>query len=264
MAIKIYQKHFQKPYTLYPKPYNHGFTLVELSIVIVIIGLLVAGVMSGRSLVQNSKLQNVIKELKELETAVIQFKDKFKYYPGDIPNATTYWTGGITGNGNDDWFIALTDIHYAENYRTFQHLSLAGFISGNFTGTGGSGLTVIGTNSPKSIYKNTATYFFYSNTLWNNYKRGNSLTMCGTGGSGWNDPKVNVIDAYNIDTKIDDGKPYIGQIITYSIIDGACVASGQRLSVPPADLSAVTYNLINNTALCVMHYGLDAYTFVKK
>jgi prepilin-type N-terminal cleavage/methylation domain-containing protein len=68
-------------------PKNKGFTLVEMSIVLVIIGLIVAGITLGRNLMRNGQLKSVIKEINTIYTFVMQFKDLYEYYPGDFPNA---------------------------------------------------------------------------------------------------------------------------------------------------------------------------------
>jgi prepilin-type N-terminal cleavage/methylation domain-containing protein len=70
---------------------QHGFTLVELSIVIVIIGLIVAGVTAGQSLVAAAKIQSQITELKKYEVAYNIFKLEYNAVPGDMSNAISYW-----------------------------------------------------------------------------------------------------------------------------------------------------------------------------
>lgn len=66
-----------------------GFTLVELSIVIVIIGLLVGMVMQGQSLIESAKVANAIATVKDLSLATKTFREKYKYWPGDHPNASS-------------------------------------------------------------------------------------------------------------------------------------------------------------------------------
>lgn len=240
-----------------------AFSLVELSIVLVIIGLIVAGTLGGRELIAAAKLNAVIKELRTYDSAVVLFKEKYRYYPGDISSSLASRFGS-SGGGNGDWLIGSTAVTAAESYRAFEHLMRAGLIEGQFTGVAGSGAK-IGVNVPKSAYKDTATYYFYGNSspLWSNYPRGNSLVLSGTSGNGWDDYKVAVKDAYNIDVKIDDAKPYTGYLVTYSHVDGDCVAAGNRLSTTPADLSAIAYLLSDSSDLCTVHYGLDGYRFVK-
>ena len=77
-----------------------GFTLIELSIVIVIIGLIVAGVIGGQSLIQQSKLRSIITDVNKYKTAYNTFYLQFSSLPGDMSNASSYWP--VTPNGNDN------------------------------------------------------------------------------------------------------------------------------------------------------------------
>jgi len=64
---------------------NRGFTLVELSIVLVIIGLLIGGILVGQSLIESSKINSFIKQIQQYDIATRNFKMKYKYLPGDSP-----------------------------------------------------------------------------------------------------------------------------------------------------------------------------------
>ncbi len=77
-----------------------GFTLVELSMVLVLIGLIIAGVVGGRSLVQQAKLRSVISDIEKFDTAYNTFRLEFNALPGDMRNASSYWSGILGGNGN--------------------------------------------------------------------------------------------------------------------------------------------------------------------
>jgi len=105
-----------------------GFTLVEIAIVMVIIGLLIGGVLKGQAMVQNAKVKRVAKQADELRAAVMAFYDKYGMYPGDenidvIPPGTDN-----EGNGSGQ-------ITGAEQFEVFQDLQLAGLISGVYNGT---------------------------------------------------------------------------------------------------------------------------------
>src|SRR4051812_28937287 len=73
-----------------------GFTLVELSIVLVILGLLVGGVLTGQSLIRAAELRAITTEQNRYVTATHTFRDKYFALPGDMTNATAYW--GTSGN----------------------------------------------------------------------------------------------------------------------------------------------------------------------
>lgn len=81
--------------------YQKGFTLVEIAIVLVIIGLLLGGILQGQSLIRAMRVKDIVATAKDLTVASQQFKDRYRYLPGDwsytpneIPNVT------VGGNGN--------------------------------------------------------------------------------------------------------------------------------------------------------------------
>lgn len=74
-----------------------GFSLVELSIVMSIIGLLVGGVLAGQSLINGQRKNAVISKMNSLRVAYNQFKIKYGYPAGDLPTATQIW--GRADNG---------------------------------------------------------------------------------------------------------------------------------------------------------------------
>jgi prepilin-type N-terminal cleavage/methylation domain-containing protein len=147
---------------------SQGFSLVELSIVLVIVGLLTGGILMGQSLIRNAEIQSVIKELGKYSDAVVAFRDQYDALPGDLPDAGNYWglvnatpatcestasDGTLTcnGNGNGQIFIGIGGIMYSERWHAMIQLKNAGFISGKFNGLAGSGdvaHAVIGQNSP--------------------------------------------------------------------------------------------------------------------
>ena len=215
-----------------------AFTLIELAIVLVVIGLLVGGVMSGQALIKAAELRAVVTEHQRYKTAVMIFKDKYRALPGDMKNATKFWgeahatpatckttasTGKETCDGDGDGKMesgAVTN----EIYRFWQHLANAGLIEGQYSGSTGSGSSVhsvIGTNIPASKLTNAgwtinyiagtyvgATYWF-SGIYQNYFEFGTARTNSTT----W-DPILTPEEAWNIDVKIDDGKPGMGEVIS--------------------------------------------------
>jgi prepilin-type N-terminal cleavage/methylation domain-containing protein len=105
-----------------------GFTLVEIAIVMVIIGLLIGGVLKGQAMIGNAKVKRVVKQADELRAAVMTFYDKYGVYPGD--NNLVGVPPGSNGTGNGNGQIAG-----AEVYALYRDLGLAGLISGTYNGT---------------------------------------------------------------------------------------------------------------------------------
>jgi prepilin-type N-terminal cleavage/methylation domain-containing protein len=68
-----------------------AFSLVELSIVLVILGLLVGGVLMGQSLIRAAELRRVVTDYNKYTTAVQSFRDKYFALPGDMTNAQNFW-----------------------------------------------------------------------------------------------------------------------------------------------------------------------------
>jgi prepilin-type N-terminal cleavage/methylation domain-containing protein len=127
-----------------------GFTLVEIAIVLVIIGLLLGGILKGQEMITQAKIKNIVNDFNGITVAVTSYQDRYRALPGDDQNATTRWTTQNPGKGNGDGVIALTNRYKdndtsgtggappntAESNLFWQHLRIAGFVPGLTTGTG--------------------------------------------------------------------------------------------------------------------------------
>ncbi|RLB12882.1 MAG: prepilin-type cleavage/methylation domain-containing protein [Deltaproteobacteria bacterium] len=107
---------------------SRGFTLVEIAIVLVIIGLLIGGILKGREMIKNAKAKRVVKMADELRSAWNAFYDKYGVYPGDENKREI--PPGDRHNGNGNGYITGNEIYYL-----FEDLQKAGFISGDYNGT---------------------------------------------------------------------------------------------------------------------------------
>ncbi len=120
---------------------NKGFSLIELSVVIIIIGLLIGGVTGGSVLVKQAEIRSVISDLKNFQIYYGTFKATYDAIPGDFNKADTYWTGtachatvAAACNGDGDGVIRWRDVATTaagvgdEAGRALKHLSLAGIL----------------------------------------------------------------------------------------------------------------------------------------
>ncbi len=248
------------------KTRNSGFTLTEMSIVITIIGLLVSGIMAGSALTKSTQLQNVIKEIKEYDTAINQFKEKFKYYPGDFPNATSYWPTASNGDGN--WYFKYIIEGSNEGVQFWMQLNLAGLIAGSYTGVAATpNRFTPGVNVPSTGFANNGFYAIQSfndtgASVDNNYTgifstHGNSMMLATSDqyGGPWG-IIMNSEDAYSIDTKIDDGQPATGNLYANNANNatGSCASQEYTYTGPQSN---VTYMLADSSISCRLFWWLD-------
>lgn len=222
-----------------------GFSLVELSIVLVILGLLTGGILAGQSLIRAAELRAVSTEYNRYVTAGQTFRDKYFAVPGDFREATKFWNlqvvgsncvsnhglsttgtpGACDGNGNGTVTYSSGVANEAnEAFQFWRHLAHAGLIEGTYSGIAGptvnyhSVITGSNANIPVSrisgagymIFTYTAgaghpqwfegpysNVFFFGTQATNSYTSGRVLTST---------------EAWNLDTKMDDGKPARGSV----------------------------------------------------
>lgn len=113
-----------------------GFTLIELAIVLVIIGLLLGGVLKGQELINSAKVKNFAADFRNIPVYMYGYQDKFRALPGDDAAANTHVNGGVVstggsaGNGQLDgrWNDAVADT--SETALFWQHVRLAGLAQG--------------------------------------------------------------------------------------------------------------------------------------
>ena len=199
---------------------QRGFTLVELSIVIIIIGLIIAGVTQGRDLIARSKIQSIIAEQQKYKLAIDGFRFQFEALPGDFSRAQTFWPVSTNGNGNG--FVTGD----SEGISAWFHLQLGGFIQGNYNGASPPFGEIPGVHVGYSHYHDKACYHLFG------YGNGNAWTY---GGADYFDKEPPLLigfgrvssqtghrcemavlkssDAYTLDQKIDDGLPHTGWVM---------------------------------------------------
>ena len=91
------------------KSQHSGFTLVEIAIVLVIIGLLLGGILKGQELINSAKVKNLANDFRTIPTYIYAYQDKFKSLPGDDKQADTHLTGAAAADRRDRGSRARAD-----------------------------------------------------------------------------------------------------------------------------------------------------------
>lgn len=254
-----------------------GFTLIELSIALVIIGLIVGGVFVGMDLIRAAETRSILKDIERFQSAMNTFRIKYNCLPGDCLNATDFMGtdsngcplgGGATGTCNGDSnghignFQFPVEVAAGESFRAWQQLQFAGLVAGNYSGIAGPGGArdvVGGLNSPASKVNNTAYEILWFTAVGNDRydtQVASHFLMFGDY-SGVYEPDgvaIPVSQAYAMDVKYDDGKPGKGSIIsTFVFLNNGtieCVTAGTS--------TTATYNSTAN-ARCALSFKVTAF-----
>lgn len=252
-----------------------GFSLVELSIVLVILGLLTGGILAGQSLIRAAELRSVSADIQRFQSSIYSFRDKYFALPGDMTNATRFWgvragtgsdltchqtinttTNTCNGNGDGRMDQIASDVTFGERFLAWQHMAYAGLVEGSFTGASGSAAAEVrtpGTNMPRSKLSNTG--FLLAHT--SGPQSGSAFYF--DGAYGINTMHLHNIaghvmkpeEMWNLDTKIDDGKPATGAIFTYK-----STSAWQPGCATTDVVSTAEYALTNSGTICSPNIGL--------
>ncbi len=206
---------------------NRGFTLIELSIVLVVIGLIIGGIFVGKDMIRSSELNNLTSQMQQVQAAVLTFRDKYSSLPGDSANAYLFFgnacdptPSNCNGNGNGKIENTGPSWAYQESFRFFQHLSLAGLIPGSYTGIFNNAVTP-GVNVPALKISSAASiwpYYWDKQSYFRvNYDSADPADRAGERANilavGYTFMPLRTDEAMRIDLKVDDGKPGTGDLI---------------------------------------------------
>lgn len=259
-----------------------GFSLVELSIVLVILGLLTGGILAGQSLIRAAELRAIPAEYARYVASVQTFRDKYMGIPGDIPSATRFWgraaatadcvtnsaaavatPGACDGNGNGALNIAAAASTSSEEFQIWKQLALAGLIEGSYSGQTGPNScctgpaytnAIIGTNVPDSKMTNagwsvrSSSFASVGDTtsfgglILNNYLIFGAATSTGNLWTAILKPE----EAWSVDTKLDDGRPGYGKVVVLHW--DTCTLASSNTDI------AAAYDLASTAAGCSFYF----------
>jgi prepilin-type N-terminal cleavage/methylation domain-containing protein len=223
------------PFT--PTSAKQAFSLVELSIVLVILGLLVGGVLSGQSLIRAAELRGISSDFQRYQSAAHSFRDRYMAVPGDMANATAFWSqaancsgdsnqtviaGTCNGDGDGDVNKVNGASRNAEIFQFWKQLALARLVEGTYSGIAGSGSSyhaIPGSNVPRGRISNagwaagTNRSYAGDATVYKFEYGSHFVFGLATADHVSRGPALKPEEAWSIDTKLDDGKPAQGNII---------------------------------------------------
>ncbi len=211
--------------------HNFGFTLVEISIVMIIIGLLIGGTFGGMKLVENAQVNKTVQEIKSTSSAALSFKDIYNRFPGDLTNPSVRLSNCTVApcatGGNGDRRIGSVGINGSiaatdENFTFWHHLQAADLLSLAYRNTTD---TTYGEGHPEASIGGGYRVFYYNNmnvgpcpTVYPRH----GFLMSGEPTGPVNSATGNTISCQPIsqlDQKIDDGLP------TSGFVQSVCYAS---------------------------------------
>lgn len=201
------------------KENQHGFTLVEISIVMIIIGLLIGGTFGGMKLIENMQVNSTVQMINAIESSAITFKDTYGRLPGDMPNtaarlpnctAAPCATGG-NGDRRLDASLALqaaiTDT--SERFTFWHHLQAAGITSLGIKNTTDMNF---GEGQPETALGIGLRMAFATSSHWSLMTN----TIANATAYAPEDLMLNGQILQALEAKMDDGKPQMGRVWTYS------------------------------------------------
>lgn len=250
----------------FSSPCKAGFSLVELSIVLVILGLLTGGILAGQSLIRAAELRAVSTEYQRYIAAVQSFRGKYLMLPGDMNNATRFWgqvsscpdtasTGTLTCDGNGDGIV----INNSEPTWAWQQLAAAGLIEGTYLGRPGAGTSsdpVHGPlNNPSSRLRPALWVTGYWSLLSGDGTRfdgayGHVLQFgIGTNTSSNSTAVLKPEELWNIDSKMDDGVPNTGNVVArrYATCTNAANSASTNVSYALSTASVECVGVFRNS-----------------
>ena len=227
---------------LYKMRKNTHFTLIELSVVLMVVSILFVTIFAGSTMIRKSKLKRIITEITDLRISVGNFRGAYlNSIPGDFSRGYQFWgsqcgtdASAPTGcNGNESTYIGYASYEgsVSESYRFWQHLYLAEMSDFAATGVKASSAPYSNSDNMQKSQSFTGTLywpqgpFFWDKTHFHSSAIGNNNIFILGGTTTLLEPPVGAgispYIAYHIDDKIDDGKPRTGRLKAYNYYDAS-------------------------------------------
>ena len=214
---------------------ERGFTLVELSIVLVIIGLLIGAVLKGQELIESARVKSLVTQIDSYKTATSIFRDRFRQLPGDFDDGVARL--GASGEGDNDGIIEGNG-NTTEGIYFWEDLVLAGLITGTADVSGG--VTDVIPDSKMGGVVNAL-----NADVQNGMQDTNMLRVGNNDGGGQSDVDlVTGAEAGEIDDLFDDGIGNAGDIQATGAVDCRNATTG-------------VYNFTDGDVACQMIWRLQ-------
>lgn len=221
-----------------------GFSLVELAIALMIIGIIVGGILKGQELLESARLKSILTQINEYRVATSTFIDRYDALPGDFDQAAELIQDGLL-NGNNNGRIegpGLASHHNDHEAASFwAHLAAANLIPN--PGTGSGNRITFGAGAPKAKIGGGFTICYHPFEDM----PGHWFILGHENGNKGDAPGLTPLQAMSLDKKADDGNPLTGKIRAK---DGAGVKSGSCIT------ATGEYNTKNNEKACVVYFQM--------
>lgn len=258
-----------------------GFTLIELSVVIIIIGLIIGSVLVGKDLVRSAEIRSTISQIEQYNSAVRTFQTKYNGIPGDLKYTDAAASGlyritnayvGYYGYGDGDGLVRngsgapgpnANMRLYGEPFMFWRHLGEAGLINGNY----GAGLNTAAESGVVSSLEEVNKYIPAAKLTASTIAVGSPLdgrnyfllikmpTTTGVGAFGPSTNPLTAQEAYNMDSKIDDGLPTTGVVFA---VDGTGDFNGttpwKTVSADSGCVASSAYAITQTTQSCSLRF----------
>lgn len=210
-----------------------GFTLVEMAIVLVIIGLLLGGILKGQELITSARVRNIADQNSGVQAAYYGFIDRYRQVPGDWSqvNAVQAIPGVLTGGNANGRLDAVGGNDYVEALALWEHLSKSRFIQGNYVGGTAQPSQDDTDRAPRNAFNGFLMLYFSSDYFDQNATPTATLNVVLGAGI-----PVNVLA--ELDRKIDDGLPRSG-VLRHGVTAGGTFGT---ISQSSADCVNATFN----------------------